>query len=610
MLGAIIGDIVGSRFEFNPTNDYDFELFTKECGYTDDTICTIAVADALLKGRDFGESLHEWCNRYPCAMGGYGGRFAQWVRSSNPQPYGSFGNGSAMRVSPIGWWFSQPSDVLRESENSAACTHNHFEGIKGAKAVAIAILECRRLRRNSQGKPITQYDIRTKGLGNAISLYTGSKTKDLNINIEEHRNRFDETCQGTVPVALAIILNSTSFEDAIRQAVSLGADADTLGAIVGSIAEALWGIPEWIKQKVLPYLPQEMRAVVSEFHKSLHQPRELTHAFHSSGIPKELMTMIHGQMHTLIDLLKVLNEKDPIKDADDAVRRLADIRQTNLRQGDEAAFLALRTIWCLIARANDTGVQGVDIEKLEQDMINFHNDSGFLKTDSILSILYYYSVTKMIKYIQFTNDFMRYKSYDEIHKALETIGFSHCGENDPGYYYSFSPYAFWQIRYIMKKEWINISDNDTLNNEKFEHVFFGRFESMTKQFGLPETINKAYESYCHNNVKGPRRQEDATIWGPIYRINGSNIEKGCSDSSIENESFEMRFAKRLLENHPAYEMIGRKRRSWVEDTYYVPKEDFTLPVYSEVLGKLKFDSQEEKEKKIRELKDKRGEYAG
>jgi hypothetical protein len=330
----------------------------------------------------------------------------------------------------------------------------------------------------------------------------------------------------------------------------------------------------------------------------------------SSGIPKELMTMIHGQMHTLIDLLKVLNEKDPIKDADDAVRRLADIRQTNLRQGDEAAFLALRTIWCLIARANDTGVQGVDIEKLEQDMINFHNDSGFLKTDSILSILYYYSVTKMIKYIQFTNDFMRYKSYDEIHKALETIGFSHCGENDPGYYYSFSPYAFWQIRYIMKKEWSNISDNDTLNNEKFEHVFFGRFESMTKQFGLPETINKAYESYCHNNVKGPRRQENATVWGPIYKINGSNIEKGCSDFSIEDESFEMRFAKRLLADHPAYEMIGRKHRSRLEDTYYVPKEDFTLPVYSEVLGKLKFDSQEEKEKKIRELKDKRGEYAG
>jgi ADP-ribosylglycohydrolase len=610
MLGAIIGDIVGSRFEFNPTNDYDFELFTNECGYTDDTICTIAVADALLKGRDFGESLHEWCNRYPCAKGGYGGRFAQWVRSSNPQPYGSFGNGSAMRVSPIGWWFDEPRVMFMESAKSALCTHNHPEGVKGAQAVAIAISECRRLRRNSQAKPVTQDDIRTKGLGNAISLYTGSKTKDLNINIEEHRNRFDETCQGTVPVALAIILNSTSFEDAIRQAVSLGADADTLGAIVGSIAEALWGIPEWIKQKVLPYLPQEMRAVVSEFHKSLHQPRELTHAFHSSGIPKELMTMIHGQMHTLIDLLKVLNEKNPIKDADDAVRRLADIRQTNLRQGDEAAFLALRTIWCLIARANDTGVQGVDIEKLEQDMINFHNDSGFLKTDSILSILYYYSVTKMIKYIQFTNDFMRYKSYDEIHKALETIGFSHCGENDPGYYYSFSPYAFWQIRYIMKKEWSNISDNDTLNNEKFEHVFFGRFESMTKQFGLPETINKAYESYCHNNVKGPRRQEDATIWGPIYRINGSNIEKGCSDSSIENESFEMRFAKRLLENHPAYEMIGRKRRSWVEDTYYVPKEDFTLPVYSEVLGKLKFDSQEEKEKKIRELKDKRGEYAG
>lgn len=607
MLGAIIGDIVGSRFEFNPTNDYDFELFTSECGYTDDTICTIAVADALIKGKNFGESLHEWCNRYPCAKGGYGGRFAQWVRSSNPRPYGSFGNGSAMRVSPIGWWFNQPSDVLRESENSAACTHNHFEGIKGAKAVAIAILECRKLRWNSHGKPITKQDIRMKGLGNAISLYTGFVTRDLNLNIEEHRNKFDETCQGTVPVALAIILNSTSFEDAIRQAVSLGADADTLGAIVGSIAEALWGIPEWIKQKALSYLPQGMRAVVSEFHKSLHQPRKLTHAFHSSAIPKELMTMIHGQMHTLIDLLKVLNEKDPIKDADDAVRRLADIRQTNLRQGDEAAFTALRTIWCLIARAEDEGVQGVDIEKLEQDMMNFHH--GWLERESLLGILYYYSVAKMIKYIQFTNDFMRYKSYDEIHKALDTIGASHCSGNDPGYYYSFSTYTFYQLKYIMREEWSNISYRGALDNEKLEHVFFGRFESMTKQFGLPETINQAYESYCHNNVKGPRRQEDATIWGPIYKIDGRNIEKGCSDFSIEDESFEMRFAKRLLENHPAYEMIGKEHRSWLEDTYYVPKEDFTLPVYSEVLGKLKFASQEEKENKIRELKEKREEYA-
>jgi ADP-ribosylglycohydrolase len=259
MLGAIIGDIVGSRFEFHPTNDYHFELFTPECSFTDDTICTIAVADALLKGRDYGESIHEWCRRYPNPMGGYGGRFRQWVMSNDPHPYGSYGNGSAMRVSAIGWWFDQARDVLIESANSASCTHNHPDGITGAQAVATAIYECRKLRR----------------LCDAIEMYVEYAHR-FNVNIEEHRNKFDETCQGTVPVAFAIILNSTSFEDAIRQAVSLGADADTLGAIVGSIAEALWGIPEWMKQKALSYLPDEMKAVVFEFHERLNRLRKLT----------------------------------------------------------------------------------------------------------------------------------------------------------------------------------------------------------------------------------------------------------------------------------------------------------------------------------------------
>jgi ADP-ribosylglycohydrolase len=269
MLGAIIGDIVGSRFEFNPTNNYNFELFTDECGYTDDTICTIAVADALLKGRDFGVSIHEWCRRYPHPMGGYGGRFRQWVMSNDPHPYGSYGNGSAMRVSAIGWWFEQPHDLLEEAEKSAACTHNHPEGIKGAQAVAVAIHDARTLRQESGDKPITKDDMLRSGIYHGIKMYEAFP-QNFNVSIEEHRNKFDETCQGTVPVALAIILNSTSFEDAIRQAVSLGADADTLGAIVGSIAEALWGIPEWMKQKALSYLPDEMKAVVLEFHKRLN----------------------------------------------------------------------------------------------------------------------------------------------------------------------------------------------------------------------------------------------------------------------------------------------------------------------------------------------------
>jgi len=272
MLGAIVGDIVGSRFEFNPTNNYDFELFTDECSYTDDTICTIAVADALLQEKDYGECIHAWCRKYPHPMGGYGGRFAGWVASDTPQPYGSFGNGSAMRVSPIGWWCTA-QEVIMEAKISAACTHNHELGIKGAIAVATAIQGCYEQRRNLNGQPLTAEQI-DSGLDYARELYFGQDPIEL--DIKQYRNKFDETCQGTVPVALWIVRHSKGFEDAIRQAVSLGADADTLGAIVGSIAEALWGIPEWIKVKALSYLPQEMKDVVSAFHKRVKRLHKLT----------------------------------------------------------------------------------------------------------------------------------------------------------------------------------------------------------------------------------------------------------------------------------------------------------------------------------------------
>ena len=267
MLGAIIGDIAGSRYEFNPTNDYHFEMFSPEADFTDDTICTIAIADAFLRNRDFGASLQDWCRRYPYPMGGYGGSFAQWVHSPHPQPYNSFGNGAAMRVSPAAWWPMNGVEIL--AKRTAECTHNHPEGIKGAQAVALAIYECIFLgmRLEAEERQTTKEEIIEKGLNKALRL----SGYDINIDIRDVQNRFDETCQGTVPVAFWIISESHSFEDAVRRAVSLGADADTLGAIVGSIAEAIWGIPEDIKQKALTYLPQEMREVIDEFYNRCTQ---------------------------------------------------------------------------------------------------------------------------------------------------------------------------------------------------------------------------------------------------------------------------------------------------------------------------------------------------
>lgn len=265
MLGAIIGDIAGSRFEFNPTNDYQFELFSPECSFTDDTICTIAVADALMHGckthdckLPFGEFIHKWCRKYPHPKGGYGGRFAEWVRSENPQPYNSFGNGSAMRVSPVGWYADSYASAVLLAQQAAECTHSHPEGIKGAQAVATVIYSC--LDKRCAGKELSKEEVE-------LCLYLGrlEYPGSENLKIADYRNRFDETCQGTVPVAMKIIEESDSFEDAIRKAVSLGADADTLGAIVGSMAEAIWEIPEWMKEKAMTYLPNEMQEILREW---------------------------------------------------------------------------------------------------------------------------------------------------------------------------------------------------------------------------------------------------------------------------------------------------------------------------------------------------------
>lgn len=250
MIGAIIGDIVGSRFEFNNINSFNFKLFDKGCSYTDDTICTVAIADALLSNNDYGDSLHNWCRRYPYPMGGYGGNFASWVKSDTPQPYNSFGNGSAMRVSPIGWWYNAPELVTSRATMSAKPTHSHPEGIKGAVATAMSIFIAR-----TKGK--------SEMLKFAEQLYPVWQTLSLG------QNKFNETCQGTMPVVFGILGMANGFEEAIRYAIAVGGDSDTIGAIVGSIAEAVWGIPESLKKEALKYLPKEMIAVIKDFYKKI-----------------------------------------------------------------------------------------------------------------------------------------------------------------------------------------------------------------------------------------------------------------------------------------------------------------------------------------------------
>ena len=252
MLGAIIGDIVGSRFEFKNHLSTDFELFTNDCAFTDDTICTVAVADALLKGISFEESLQYWCRKYPNPVGAYGGSFGAWVRSENPMPYNSFGNGSAMRVSPCAWLRNDRATVLRYAHLSALCTHDHPEGIKGAIAIADCIYQARQ-------------HYRSKGI--IKTLASNEYGYNLDITCDEIRltNTFNETCQVTVPQAIVCFLESSDFESAIRLAVSIGGDSDTIAAITGSIAEAFYGIPEHIKIQALRYLPDDIKDVFTNF---------------------------------------------------------------------------------------------------------------------------------------------------------------------------------------------------------------------------------------------------------------------------------------------------------------------------------------------------------
>lgn len=276
MLGAIIGDIAGSKYEFNNTFDYDFEMFGGGCDFTDDTICTVAVADAILNGRSYQESLLDWCRRYPSPKGAYGGRFAGWIHSLDPQPYNSFGNGSAMRVSPVAWLFDDLSQVLEEAEKTALPTHNHPEGIKGAKAVAHAIWHFRKSRFSEKSKDSENEE--TKGLKNE----NAKASKDENETIQGFmsiarsyyedfdtrvypKGKFDETCMDAVPLSFYLLSQASSFEDAIRLAISHGGDSDTIGSIVGSIAEARFGIPQEMKEKALSYLPDDMKDIWKQF---------------------------------------------------------------------------------------------------------------------------------------------------------------------------------------------------------------------------------------------------------------------------------------------------------------------------------------------------------
>jgi ADP-ribosylglycohydrolase len=250
MLGAIAGDVIGSVHESLGTKRMDFELFVPASRFTDDTVLAVAIADCLLHELDYVDVFHAYGQTYPDA--GYGPLFLEWILTGDRRPYNSFGNGSAMRVPAVGYAFDSLERVLEEAARSAAVTHNHPEGITGAQATAGAIF----LARQGETKA---------GIKAWVERECGY---DLEVRLEDIRPHyvFDVTCQGTVPAALVAFLESTDYEDAVRKAISLGGDADTLACITGGIAEAHYGgVPPHILQPTIERLDPRLFSVVREF---------------------------------------------------------------------------------------------------------------------------------------------------------------------------------------------------------------------------------------------------------------------------------------------------------------------------------------------------------
>ena len=251
MIGAIAGDQIGSRFEFNNISNEDFgDLFTSKSVYTDDTVLTVATAEVLLNGGTYAEEYLKYAEMNP--QRGYGGNFIEMVKRGRLEPYDSYGNGSAMRIAPVGWVHASLADTLEEAKRSSECTHSHPEGIKGSQAIAGAIWMAR------MGKSKEDIKKMAEGMGYDLS----KKTYDF------PQGKFDVTCQGTIPRCMAIFLETDDFESAMRKAVSLGGDVDTNCCIVGAICDGMYGLPKReIVEEVYARLPKYMAEVTTAFTK-------------------------------------------------------------------------------------------------------------------------------------------------------------------------------------------------------------------------------------------------------------------------------------------------------------------------------------------------------
>lgn len=302
MLGAIIGDIVGSRFEWNNNKSKQFDLLTYKCSVTDDSIMTLAIAKALLESKSDYSDLSENAVKYMQNIGqhypncGYGGHFREWIYSDNPKPYNSYGNGAAMRVSACGFVANTLEEVKQLSKSVTEVTHNHSEGIKGAEATAVAIFLAR------SGKNLLE-----------IRDYITKNYYPLNFSLDEIRDNyeFNESCQGTVPQALEAFFESKNFEDAIRNAISIGGDSDTIAAITGGIAGAYYGIPTDIRKHALTFLDERLLKILVDFENNYPSKMEKINSVGSVGIERNAETKVQiGNRKTMMQSSVEIAEKE------------------------------------------------------------------------------------------------------------------------------------------------------------------------------------------------------------------------------------------------------------------------------------------------------------
>jgi len=265
MIGSIIGDIVGSIYEFHNIKTKNFEFFNGRGSYTDDSILTLATADWILNGGDVAHYYSKYAIDYPLPMGGYGSRFLEWVNTTRWEkkfyPYNSCGNGSAMRVGPVGWAFDNVKEVLVKAKESAECTHDHPEGIKGAQATSLCIF----MARTGASKDEIRKEIEKRFQYN------------LHFTCDEIRPsyRWGATCQDSVPQAIVAFLDGKDYEDSVRNAISIGGDSDTIGCITGSIAEAFFGVPQDIRDQGMSYLPYKFKQLVLSFEEKFPCNKEV-----------------------------------------------------------------------------------------------------------------------------------------------------------------------------------------------------------------------------------------------------------------------------------------------------------------------------------------------